>query len=188
MTMEIRINDKPTLYKFLNEDGTSTIQGAKWPLPTGRRGRWQPRLSGELVLCERGYHLCRTTDLVHWLGPVLYSVPGDCYEDEGMIVGDDKVAVRRARLAYRVEEWNEMNARLFAADCAEAVLHKWESLYPQDDRPRAAIAAARAFAREEISAADLSAARSAAESAAEPAAESAARSAQSALLAERLGL
>ena len=33
--------------------------------------------------------------------------------------------------------------RLFAADCAESVLHHYESLVPNDDRPRKAIQAAR---------------------------------------------
>jgi len=56
-------------------------------------------------------------------------------------------------------------ARLMAADFAELALPIFERQYPNDGRPRAAIAAARAYAREEISAA-ASAAASAASAAA----------------------
>lgn len=57
-------------------------------------------------------------------------------------------------------------ARLFAADCAEAVLPLFEHVCPNDDRPRLAIAAARAFARGEIDAATMKAAMIAAKDAA----------------------
>lgn len=53
-------------------------------------------------------------------------------------------------------------ARLMAADFAEAVLPIFERARSNDDRPRKAIAAARAFARGEIGASALAAARDAA--------------------------
>jgi hypothetical protein len=53
-------------------------------------------------------------------------------------------------------------ARLMAADFAEAVLPIFEREYPDDGRPRAAIAAARLYARGEIGAAALAAALAAA--------------------------
>ena len=40
---------------------------------------------------------------------------------------------------------------LWAADCAEHVLHLFENICPQDDRPHQAIASARAWTRGEIS-------------------------------------
>jgi hypothetical protein len=40
---------------------------------------------------------------------------------------------------------------LWAADCAEHVLHLFEQVRPDDDRPRRAIALARAWARGEVS-------------------------------------
>ena len=55
---------------------------------------------------------------------------------------------------------------LFAADCAERVLPIYEKEYPEDQRPRQAIEAARAFVRGEISAAARAAARDAARAAA----------------------
>lgn len=52
--------------------------------------------------------------------------------------------------------------RLFAADCAESVLHLFESEYPEDKRPRLAIQASRDFANGLIEYAAISAARAAA--------------------------
>ncbi len=71
---------------------------------------------------------------------------------------------------------------LWAADCAEHVLAAFEDARPDDDRPRLAIAAARAWARGELSAADVWAAAFAAHDAARdaegrPAAVAAARAA-----------
>ena len=44
----------------------------------------------------------------------------------------------------------DKEARLFAADCAEHVLPLFETLYPNDNRPRLAITAARQYANGEI--------------------------------------
>jgi hypothetical protein len=68
----------------------------------------------------------------------------------------------------------EAQQRLFAADVAEHVLHLYERDYPQDGRPRAAIVAARRFARGEIGAAARDAAWAAAGDAARTAAGDAA--------------
>ena len=43
--------------------------------------------------------------------------------------------------------WSDSTVRLFAADCAEHVLHFYEDKYPGDNRPRKAIEMARKFAR-----------------------------------------
>ena len=56
------------------------------------------------------------------------------------------------------EQNSDRVARLFAADCAEAVLHLFEGLYPDDKRPRQAIQAARDYAEGRIDAAAWSAA------------------------------
>jgi hypothetical protein len=111
-------------------------------------------VSGPLVPCENGLHLCRAEHLVLWLGPTIWRAE---YDGE-MVDLDDKVVVRRARVTERIDAWNERTARLFAADCAERVLSLFESVYPGDDRPRAAIQAARDFADGRIDAAALDAA------------------------------
>ncbi|SHF08954.1 putative immunity protein [Streptoalloteichus hindustanus] len=70
---------------------------------------------------------------------------------------------------------------LWAADCAEHVLPHFEERYPEDDRPRRAVEAGRAWARGEITPgaarAAAFAARAAARDAVEPAARAAARAA-----------
>ena len=66
---------------------------------------------------------------------------------------------------------------LWAADCAEHVLLYFEAKHPQDDRPRKAIEAARAWARGEIRVGEARAAALAAHAAARDADDDAARAA-----------
>jgi hypothetical protein len=67
-------------------------------------------------------------------------------------------------------EGKDKEIRLFAADCAESVLHIYENKYPNDDRPRKAIQAARNYANGVITLKELAAARDAAWDAARDAA------------------
>ena len=160
-------------YKVLDGEN-STYQNHKWSLPKdGKTGAWMPAIAGPLVECKNGYHLCHgAAQLIRWLGPEIYGA-----EVHGEILhSDTKTVVREVRLIAKVETWNKCIARLFGADCAEHVLHLYESQYPDDDRPRKAIVAARAFARSG-SAAAWSAADAAARSAAAAARSAAAWSA-----------
>ena len=61
-----------------------------------------------------------------------------------------------------IDDLTEQEQRLIAADFAEHVLPLFEADYPDDDRPRKAIEAARAFARGEVTRTQLKAARAAA--------------------------
>ena len=70
-------------------------------------------------------------------------------------------------------------ARLFAADCAEAVLPIFERAHPGDTRPSEAIEAARQFARGALDAETL---REKRDDAADAAADAAAREQQAAIL------
>ena len=82
--------------------------------------------------------------------------------------------------AFRCTEGNDRIYRHMAADFAESVLYIFEDKYPNDNRPRLAIDAARDFADGKIDAAAKDAARAAAGDAAraaDAAAWSAARSA-----------
>ena len=67
--------------------------------------------------------------------------------------------------AFRAVEWKDKEIRLFAADCAELVLHVYEKQYPRDNRPRKSIQAARDYANGLISEEELHAARNAAKAA-----------------------
>jgi hypothetical protein len=143
-----------TFYKVLGQDGRSFHGGnGVW-----YKNRWRS-VRGRLVPCVNGLHLCRAEHLVQWLGPTIWRAE---YDGE-MIEHGEKIVARRARVTERIDAWNERTARLFAADCAERVLHLYESVYPGDDRPRAAIQAARDFADGRIDASALDAAAGRAE-------------------------
>lgn len=64
--------------------------------------------------------------------------------------------------AMRAAEGKNKEIRLFAADCAELVLPIFEKEYPNDDRARKAIQAARDYANALINAEQLAAAENAA--------------------------
>ena len=70
--------------------------------------------------------------------------------------------IKDAVWALCAVEGKDKEIRLFAADCAESVLHIYEKQYPNDDRPRKAIQAARDYANGLINEDKLSASRDAA--------------------------
>lgn len=152
------------LFKVLKEDGSSYHGGdGKWNLPRdGQPGEPMPPIVGDLIAREHGYHLCRPQDLMEWLGPSIYLAQ---YRGE-RLESDNKIVVREARLLRRLETWDERIARLFAADCVERVLPVFEKTFPNDDRPRKAIAVVRQFANGEAARNELDAARAAARAAA----------------------
>ncbi len=118
-------------------------------------------LDGEIVICVHGYHASRTAwDALQFApGPVLCLV-----EVEPVKEHTDKLVSRSRRLIKAVNVEREL--REFVADCAERVLHFYEEAYPGDQRPRAAIATARAYARGEATDGELNAAADAAYAAA----------------------
>ena len=137
-------------YKVVAADGSSVNGGSgRWALPTADGpGAWMPPVASP-VACERGYHLTDAAHLLGWL-----RTGAAVYEAEGRGAADnqsDKTAFAEARLLRLVGVASEKVLRLYAADCAEHVLPLFEKRYPNDARPREAIAAARAFARGEIS-------------------------------------
>ena len=146
---------KITYYKVLAADGCSPAHGGtgKWFLPKGKRvGKWMPAIKP--VLCQQGYHFVTLDQLPRWVGPTLYEI-----EVRGeVLTAKDKSVAEQARLIKRVDTWNEKTLRLFAADCAEHVLGIYEKQYPNDERPRKAIQAARDFANGLIDAAAANAA------------------------------
>ena len=83
-------------YKFVHQSGGSLSRGTGfWSMPQdGQPGEWR-EVSGRLVVCRNGLHVCREQDISSWLACGLLceaEVTGD------QIVHDDKVVVRRARL------------------------------------------------------------------------------------------
>ena len=135
-------------------------------------------LRGQVVPCRYGFHGSPTLwqALEYAPGPLACKV-----ELGGTIVRDsDKLVASQKTLLAAVNVEREL--RLFAADCAEHVLHIFELEYPNNDRPRKAIAAARDYADGRIDYAAMVAAKSAAEWAAESAAAARAAAARAAAM------
>ena len=163
------------LYKTLGKKGQAYNGGkGKWKLPEGCcYGEWMPPVKGHIVPCANGYHLCRRGQLINWLGPTIWLAEGR----GDKVAQSNKIVYREARLIRKLNTWNDRTMRLFAADCAERVVTIYEKEYPDDDRPRLAIQAARDFANGKITKKQLDAARAAAWNAARDAAGAAARDA-----------
>jgi len=152
-------------YKVLSESQTSHHGGTgKWVKGRARN------VKGELMPCRNGLHYCTRDQLVGWLGPQIWLFE-DLSPDE-TVDGGDKMVTRKGRVVERLETWNDMTARLFAADCAEQALR----FIPESHREpfAAAISVARGFARGEISDSERAAAWDAARDAARAAAGDAA--------------
>ena len=143
-------------YKYLNKDGSTPHGYGKWDIPKDDKkpGKWLSKIKGDLVACRNGYHVMEIKDILHWEGKVLVEVEvrGDKLQD------GNKTIVQQARVLRIVEEWNEKNQHLFAADCASHVLSLFEIRYPDDYRPRKAIEAAQKYANGQISREELDAA------------------------------
>jgi len=140
--------------KFLKEGAVGPYSRFQWPVPNGKPGTWV-RVRGGLIECQHGVHACTLEQSLAWLQAEAYVI-----ELGGRVIdGGDKLLARSGRLIRRIEGWNVRTARLFAADCAEHVLPVFEKKRPRNDRPRRAIATARAFAEGKASHDDLNAAR-----------------------------
>jgi len=146
-----------TWYKVLAKDGSAIHGTGVWSLPQdGRPGAWMPEIE-QLEPCVSGYHLVRRDGLVEWLGPVISEA--EPYPEARWVEKDAHVRVfSRARAVLLLDAWTERTARLFAADCAERVVH----LTGPDQRCVESIRVARAYARGEATAEELRAASAAA--------------------------
>jgi len=181
-------------YKVLNNNHSCVGSSMNWTkyLPDGDNpGKWTPKLRGEIVLCERGYHLTDAAHLIDWIsGNQLF----EAEIDGAMLQGDNKVACRRMRLIRQVDSWNDKTLRLFAVWCAREALKLIDNPDPRsvnacdvaeryangeatDDEMAAAWDAARAAAWDAARAAAGAAAWAAAGAAAWDAARDAARAA-----------
>lgn len=113
-------------YKFLAKDAVGPFSGFAWPLPAGdARGAWV-EVEGPLELCTRGVHVCRPSDLAHWLHEELWELEIDGEELEGV----DFIVVRRARLLQRIDAWSQGGALRFVLACIE---HAMELVGPDPD-------------------------------------------------------
>jgi hypothetical protein len=157
----------PLYFKFFNAGMQATHgKSGGWPLPNEAGDNWT-RGYKTIIPCKRGWHYCTVDHLSSWISPELWLC--EPHPNAKVIVSGNKIVASQARLVRRVEEWNARTLRLFAADCAEHVLPHFATRYPNDDRPRKAIEAARQYANGEIGHAIANAAASAASAAADAA-------------------
>ena len=152
---------------FKATDGMSATHGGSYRYPG--LGRWTRHLDPDrLDPCSYGYHLARNEQILGWLAPTLW-IAEPC-PDHLPVEDGNKIVTCRVRLVERLVSWDDRSARLFAADCAEAVVH----LTGPDARCVEAIRVARAFANGEATRTEVAAARDAASAAAWDAASAAA--------------
>jgi hypothetical protein len=106
-------------WKFLARGAVGPLSGFPWPPPVaGAPGAWV-EAQGPLALCARGAHLCRRTDLAHWIHEELWQAEADGDHLDAL----DCVVVRRARLVRRIAGWEEGGAQRFAeASAAHAAM------------------------------------------------------------------
>jgi hypothetical protein len=128
-----------TRYKFLNlRDGkiVSKSGDLTWEI-----GKWE-HVDGKIVLCQNGLHSSKSPlDALNYVyGEVLAKV-----EIKGKIIeGDDKEVSSDMRI-IEAYEWQQKDSVALSIFVAELVLKNYENLYPDDDRPRKAIEAAKAY-------------------------------------------
>ena len=165
-----------TRYKFLRTGYKSEIGDHKWKV-----GKWY-EYDGDIEMCESGFHCSKGIyqAFSHVQGEILAEVEVAGKHE----VQDDKEVWEKMRVV-RSWKWTKKDSILLAIFAARLVLKNFEKEFPNDDRPRKAIEAAEAYAKNPTKKNREAAktAESAAESAAEAAwsaAESAAESAESA--------
>ena len=98
-------------YKWLSNDGPILGKG-KYDLT----GVPQPRIEGELRMCEHGYHVCIAEQLPFWCGDGLIEVA----VDEADIVESDveKLLVRTWRFVRRFK-WTKSDMAEYARWCVD---------------------------------------------------------------------
>ncbi|MBF0294248.1 MAG: hypothetical protein HQL96_03595 [Magnetococcales bacterium] len=126
-------------FKVLGQDGACCHGGSgRW----NTNGEWMPTVHGNLAPCTRGYHLCRSHDLVEWLGPVIWIAEGQGRS----FITPQYLIFQEARVIRSLSAWTPEVARRFAAECAQRVLPIVEERLADATLPRQTIEAALEFA------------------------------------------
>ncbi|MBF0440254.1 MAG: hypothetical protein HQL93_14215 [Magnetococcales bacterium] len=125
-------------FKVLGPDGVCCHGGlGRWQTD----GTWMPPIYGNLSPCVRGYHLCRASDLIEWLGPVIWIAEGQ----KASFISSKYVIFQEARVVRSLDAWTPAVARLFAVECAQRVSGLITEIFPDETRPAVALQAARDF-------------------------------------------
>lgn len=135
------------------------------------------KIDDELNICHTGFHASK--NIIEAMSYVNCEILAKVKVRGESIIQDDKQCWSEMKI-LKTWKWDKKKSLKLAIYAAESVLPNFEKEYPDDDRPRKAIEAAKKVLRQ-----DSKKNREAARSAAESAARSAARSARSARSAAR---
>jgi len=121
-------------YKFLHKGLKSENGGTKW-----EKGVWKHQ-DGELKLCGNGFHCSiEPYDAFSYVqGELLAKV-----EVKGKHLSDDNKECWSDMRVVKTYKWTKKDSLKLAIFSAELVLPNFEKEYPDDDRPRKAIEAAK---------------------------------------------
>ncbi len=124
-------------YKFLRLTDENEIKSESGDC-TWRIGEWKSE--EEVILCETGFHCSQRMyqAFSYVQGEILAQVEVDGVSK----IGDDKEAWENMRLT-KCWQWRKEDSVALSIFAAELVIANYETLYPDDDRPRKAIEAAR---------------------------------------------
>lgn len=127
-----------TRYKFLRTGYKSENGDHKWKV-----GKWY-EYDGDIEMCESGFHCSKGIyqAFSHVQGEILAEVEVAGKHE----VQDDKEVWEKMRVV-RSWKWTKKDSVLFAIFAARLVLKNFEKEFPGDDRPRKAIKAAEAYAK-----------------------------------------
>lgn len=127
---------KTTLWKSMKSGLKSGIGDMTWTV-----GKWE-KYPDKLEMCESGFHASvRAIDAMRYVGCeilALVEVKGNHLEQHDKQVWESMRIVK----AY---EWKKKDSVAMAIFCAELVIGIYEKKYPDDNRPRKAIEAAKAW-------------------------------------------
>src|SRR3972149_6983206 len=124
------------LWKCLLGGNRSSYGRIVWKI-----GKWKKH-EGKLVLCRSGFHASPTIQQA--IGFIVPGIVANVEVRGERLTSDDK-SVHREMRVLRVWPWTKDLSVRLAVYSAELVLQNHESEYPDDSRPRAAIAAPTAW-------------------------------------------
>jgi hypothetical protein len=98
------------VFKFLARGAIGSVSEFAWPKPVQEvPGVWV-ETDGPLQLCSSGVHVCRASELAHWLHEELWVIE----IDGSTIESTDCVLAARGRLVQQVEAWSNGGSARFA--------------------------------------------------------------------------
>lgn len=152
------------LWKSLKEGLVSGYGNFHWKID-----KWE-KWDAELIMCEAGFHASeRIFDAIQWISPGYIAK----VEVRGNDITKDTKQVWSQMRLIKAWKWTKEDSVQLAVFAAELVLFLYEKQYPDDDRPRKAIEAARTYLKNPNSAAYRAANAASADSAAYNAARAA---------------